>query len=226
MPKGTLFLLQCVENFSFLCMVSLNSNPFYSSICSITIPSVVCHDFFFLSLLSVNHCSPWTIICSLFSDSNVLTCEQGERLCVMVAVLINNLPRVKADNQGFTEAISSLCFQRCLKNVSEILFLATSLCIWSMFLLAVLHAWCYVRWHIMPKLYLNNSQVFLKRSVISFWASVKQIAPNKATGAHKERLRCLEWDLLVFWSERALVECLSTFLLSLSCLLLQSLCFL
>lgn len=48
---------------------------------------------------------------------------------VIVAVLINNLPCVKADNQGFTEVISSLCLQRCLKNVSEILFLATSLCI-------------------------------------------------------------------------------------------------
>lgn len=47
----------------------------------------------------------------------------------MVAVQINILPRVKADNQGFTEVISSLCLQRCLKNVSEILFLATSLCI-------------------------------------------------------------------------------------------------
>lgn len=48
---------------------------------------------------------------------------------VLVAVLINSLPLVKADNQGFTEVISSLCLQRCLKNVSEILFLAASLCI-------------------------------------------------------------------------------------------------
>lgn len=83
MPKRTLFLSQCVENFSFLCVLTLNYNPFYSSLCFIRIPSVVCHDFVFFPLLSVNHCSPWTSICSLFSDSNVLTCEPGERLWVL-----------------------------------------------------------------------------------------------------------------------------------------------